>query len=95
MKERFDIVDRNDHVIGQAERSQVHGNPELIHRVIHILVFNSAADWFLQQRSWNKDTQPGKWDTAVGDHLDTGESYLQAALREMREERGIETAKST
>jgi len=93
MEEVFDIVDRDDHIIGQATRSQVHGNPNLIHRVINILVFNSVGDWFLQQRNWKKDTQPGKWDTSVGGHVDPGETYLAAAQRELREELGIVGAK--
>jgi isopentenyldiphosphate isomerase len=88
-EELFDIVDREDHIIGKATRQEVHGNPVLIHRVIHILIFNSAGDWYLQQRNWNKDTQPGKWDTAVGGHVDAGETYDAAAQREMEEELGI------
>ncbi len=89
IEEVFDIVDRNDQIIGNATRRQVHGNPDLIHRVIHILVFNSAGEWFLQQRNWNKDTQPGKWDTAVGGHVDAGETYNNAAQRELEEELGL------
>ena len=89
MEELFDIVDREDHIIGKATRQQVHGNPDLIHRVIHILIFNSVGDWYLQKRHWSKDTQPGKWDTAVGGHVDAGETYDAAAQREMEEELGI------
>lgn len=91
MEEIFDIVDKNDVVTGKAKRSEVHGNPELIHRVIHILLFNSKGELFLQKRAMNKDIQPGKWDTSVGGHLDSGETYEDAALREMKEELGIET----
>ena len=93
MEEIFDIINRQDQIGGQATRCQVHGNPDLIHRAIHILIFNSAGDWFIQQRHWNKDTQPGKWDTAVGGHVDAGESYNEAALRELKEELGIVQAK--
>lgn len=92
MEEVFDIVDRDDNIIGKATRKQVHGNPALIHRVIHILIFNPAGDWFLQQRNWEKDTEPGKWDTGVGGHVDTGETYTEAARRELEEELGIVTA---
>ncbi len=88
--EMFDIVDENDRVIGQAPRSECHGNPALVHRVAHVLVFNSRGELLLQKRSQAKDIQPGKWDTSVGGHLDPGESYLEAACREMREELGIE-----
>ena len=87
--EIFDIVDENDQVIGQAPRSRCHGDPSLIHRVAHVLVFNRAGSLLLQKRSRGKDIQPGKWDTSVGGHLDPGEGYREAARREMEEELGI------
>jgi isopentenyl-diphosphate delta-isomerase type 1 len=88
--ELFDIVDEQDRVIGQAPRSECHGNPALVHRVAHVLVFDRSDRLLLQKRSMTKDIQPGRWDTSVGGHLDPGESYLEAACREMREELGIE-----
>jgi len=87
--ELFDIVDASDRVIGQAPRSVCHGNPALVHRVAHVLVVNGRGELLLQKRSANKDIQPGKWDTSVGGHLDPGEDYLTAALREMAEEIGV------
>ncbi len=87
--EIFDIVDEDDQIIGQATRDQVHGQPDLIHRVAHVLVFNSRRELYLQKRGLNKDVQPGKWDTSVGGHVDRGESYREAAMREMKEELGI------
>jgi len=87
--EIFDIVDAEDRVIGQAPRSRCHGDPSLIHRVAHVLVFDQAGRLLLQKRSATKDVQPGKWDTSVGGHLDLGEDYLSAAVREMHEELGI------
>ncbi len=89
MEELFDIVDDQDRVIGQAPRSACHGNPALIHRVAHVLVFNSTGQILLQKRSRFKDVQPGRWDTSVGGHLDPGEDYLSGALREMAEELNI------
>jgi len=87
--ELFDIVDENDNVIGQAPRSRCHGDPSLVHRVAHVLVFNGRGELLLQKRSQTKDVQPGRWDTSVGGHLDPGENYLMAAYREMEEELGI------
>lgn len=89
MDEAFHIVDKNDRIIGQAARSEVHGNPELIHRVSHVLVFNSQGALFLQKRALSKDVQPGRWDTSVGGHVDKNESYATAAMREMKEELGF------
>jgi len=87
--ELFDIVDDSDRVIGQAPRRKCHGDPSLVHRVAHVLVFNRRGELLLQKRSRHKDIQPGKWDTSVGGHLDPGEDYAAAALREMAEELGV------
>lgn len=87
--EWFEIVDEHDRVVGRRLRSECHGNPAYVHRVAHVLVFNSDGKLILQKRSANKDIQPGRWDTSVGGHLDPGENYLQAAQREMREELSI------
>lgn len=89
MSEYLEIVDANDQVIGKALRSECHGNPQLIHRVAHVLVFDQQGRVLLQKRSMRKDVQPGKWDTSVGGHLDRGETYAEAAAREMFEELGV------
>jgi len=93
-EEIFEIVDRSGRVIGRAPRSKAHGNPELIHRSVHVLVLDPGADTenrriFLQKRSADKDIQPGKWDSSVGGHVAPGENALEAAKREMSEELGI------
>ena len=89
MSEYLEIVDADDQVIGLALRSECHGNPQLIHRVAHVLVFDRQGRLLLQKRSMSKDVQPGKWDTSVGGHLDPGETYAAAAAREMFEELGV------
>lgn len=88
-EELYDLVDDEDRVIGQAFRRDCHGNPELIHRAVHVLLFNDRQQLLLQKRSVKKDIQPGKWDTSVGGHLDLGENYRAAAMREMGEELGV------
>ena len=87
--EKLEIVDEEGHVIGLAERSELHRNPGLIHRVVHVLVFNNNGSLLLQKRSIRKDVAPGKWDTSVGGHISPGEDVLAAARREMEEELGI------
>ncbi len=89
-KEWFDIVDERGNVISKAPRSQVHGNPNLIHQTVHLHVFNSKNQLFLQKRATNKDLYPGLWDTAVGGHVNSGESVETALRRESMEELGIE-----
>ncbi len=85
----LDIVDEADLVIGTASRAEVHGDPSLIHRVAHVLVFNTDGSLYLQKRADSKEVQPGKWDTSVGGHVDSGEDYIEAAIREMHEEIGV------
>jgi len=87
------LVDRvtdDDQIVGRVLRSECHGDPALIHRSVHVLLFNSAQHLLLQKRSMTKYIQPGKWDTSVGGHLELGENYLAAAKREMLEELGVE-----
>lgn len=90
LDEYFDIIDdATNEVIGRATRRECHSDPSLVHRAVRVVIFDTAGRILLQKRSMNKDIQPGKWDTAVGGHLDSGEDYLDAAKREMREELGI------
>ncbi len=87
--ELFDIVDENGNVIGCAPRWKCHGDPSLIHRTAHVFVFHPDGNHILLQlRRKDKDIQPGKWDTSVGGHLDHGEDFETAAVRELREELG-------
>ncbi|MDI6780579.1 MAG: NUDIX domain-containing protein [bacterium] len=95
MEELFEIVDEQGNVIGQALRGECHRNPCLLHRVSHVLVFNSQGSLYLQKRSINKDIQPGKWDTSVGGHLNPGETHEEAGIREMAEELGIQNTALT
>jgi isopentenyl-diphosphate delta-isomerase type 1 len=84
----FDIVDERDEVIGRKPRSEVHARG-LRHRAVHVLVFNSRGEVFLQKRSMKKDRQPGVWDSSCSGHVDSGEVYDQTAVRELREEIGL------
>ena len=88
-KERFPIVDEEGRVVGAATRGECHNGSKLLHPVVHLHVFNTAGDIYLQKRPEWKDIQPGKWDTAVGGHMDYGETPEEALRREVREELGI------
>ena len=87
--EWFPVVDATGLVLGKATRRECHNGSKNLHPVIHLHVFNEAGDLYLQKRSETKDIQPGKWDTAVGGHVDYGEAVEAALLREAREELGI------
>ncbi len=89
--ELFVVVDEDDTILGYRTRYDCHHNKTLIHRAIGIVIFNDKGEILLQKRSKNKDTDPGKYDIAVSGHVGKGESYIQAAQREMLEEIGITT----
>lgn len=88
--EMFPVVDEMGNIIDAATRGECHGGSMLLHPVVHLHVFNSKGELYLQKRPEWKDIQPGRWDTAVGGHVDLGESVEQALRREVSEELGIE-----
>ena len=92
IEEIFDVVNERDEVIGRAPRSEVHARG-LLHRAVHVLVFNARGEVFLQKRSMLKDRQPGVWDSSCSGHLDAGEDYDACAVRELREEIGLTSAR--
>ncbi|MCC8094154.1 MAG: NUDIX domain-containing protein [Tannerellaceae bacterium] len=87
MKEEwFPVVDENGETIGKATREECHSGSKWLHPVVHLHIWNEAGVVYLQQSSMHKDIQPGKWDTAVGGHIDYGETVEEALVREVREE---------
>ncbi len=87
----FDIVDSSDTVVGSAPRSIVH-RERLMHRAAHILIFcigSGGKKILLQKRSMSKDLYPGRYTTSCSGHVDSGETYDEAAVRELREETGV------
>ena len=88
-EEMFSIVDEEGNITGAATRGECHNGSKLLHPVVHLHVFNSKGELYLQKRPEWKDIQPGKWDTSVGGHVDLGESVEMALKREAGEELGI------
>ena len=89
LSEIFDIVDREDKVIGRATRREVHGNKNLLHRSVGVAVINSNNKIFLQRRSITKDTDSLKWTISCSGHVAAGDTYEDTARRELSEELGI------
>ena len=88
MTEYFDKVDQNDHVIGKISREQAH-KFNLLHRAVHIFIKGQNGKWLLQKRSSKKDLDPLLLTTSCSGHVDSGETYLDAAVRECKEELGL------
>ena len=86
--EIFDVVDAEDRVLSQLSRHEVH-RQNLLHRAVHIFVFNSRGDLFLQRRSRWKDTHPLRWDSSAAGHVNAGQTYAETAPREIEEELGV------
>jgi isopentenyl-diphosphate delta-isomerase type 1 len=87
--ELLEVVNESGEVIGRATRARCHADPSLIHRAVHLLLFDPAGRLYLQKRSARKLIQPGKWDTSVGGHLAPGETPEAAVRREAEEEVGL------
>lgn len=89
MSEILDIVNDSDEVIGQAERDTVH-QEGLVCRLVYVCFYTANREIILQKRSDTKKNDPGKLTTTVSGHVTSGQTYLEAAVRETVEESGIE-----
>lgn len=87
-EEIFDVCDEQDNVIGQAPRADVH-TQNLLHRAVHIWIFNSAGELLVHRRSMTKDQYPDCFTSSASGHVDAGEDYQTAAHRELAEELGL------
>jgi len=88
--EFLDVINDEDIVIGRASKEEIY-EKSLQHRIVHVLIFNERGEMALQLRSKNVSFCPSYWSTTVGGHVQAGESYEEAALREFQEELGITT----
>jgi isopentenyldiphosphate isomerase len=91
--EVFDVVDASNRVIGRERRAVIHARG-LLHRAAHLLWIRGDGLLCLQRRSFRKDSCPGLISTSCAGHLDAGEGYLAAMVRELREENGVEVSPS-
>ena len=88
-EEKLEIVNENDEVIGLESRKTVH-KKGLLHREIHIWFITPNREIVFQHRAKDKDTYPDKLDATVGGHVDPGMNYDETAIKEGKEETGID-----
>lgn len=90
MEELIDILDENGNKTGEATtRKQIH-EKGLWHRIIVVSIIDKNGHILMQQRSMDKESNPGKWDVSVAGHVSSGQTSIEAAIREVSEEVGIE-----
>lgn len=92
-RELIDLVDHNDHVIGQITRGQAL-HPGTAFRVVHVLAVNDRDEVVLQRIGGGGTRHPGQWGSSVAGYLHAGESPLAGARRRMAEEIGLDSALS-
>ncbi|WP_431107293.1 NUDIX hydrolase [Winogradskyella poriferorum] len=89
MDEYIDIVTANGEPTGKtALKSEAHKNG-WYHNTIHLWLYTKNGEILLQQRSHKKAIHPLLWDVSAAGHIDAGESFIEAALRETKEELGL------
>lgn len=87
--ELLEIINENDEVIGLESRQVVH-QKGLLHREIHIWFLTPSGEIIFQHRAKDKDTYPDKLDATVGGHVDPKMSYEETAVKECKEETGLD-----
>ena len=94
MEEMLDVLDENGIKTGEIlTRKEVH-KQGLWHKIIAIAIIDENSQILMQQRSFTKDTNPGKWDISAAGHVSAGQTPLEASVREINEEVGIEVGKN-
>lgn len=87
--EMLEVIDERDNVVGLETRAKIHQDG-LLHREIHIWFFTPNGEIILQRRAKDKDTYPDKLDATVGGHVEPKMSYEETAVKECKEETGID-----
>ena len=89
-QEVIDLYDSQKHITGKTAARNANVTKSLPYRcVAHVCIFNSKMQLLIQQRSGNKQSAPLMWDFSASGQVDAGENSMQGAMREAKEELGI------
>lgn len=92
--EYINIFDENNNPIGEKKEKQQAHEDGNFHRTAHVWIINDKNELLLQKRSSTKKTHPNCWDISGAGHIRAGESVINGAIRELKEELGIELNKN-
>ena len=88
--EYIDIFDENNNSTGKVKEKQQAHEDGNFHRTVHVWIINDKNELLLQKRSASKKTHPNCWDISGAGHIKAGESVVDGAIRELKEELGVE-----
>lgn len=90
MEELIDVLDENGNKTGEIlTRKQIH-EKGLWHKIVVIAIIDKNGNILMQQRSKNRTKNPLKWDVSAAGHVSSGQTSIEAAIRETIEEVGID-----
>lgn len=88
MKLQYPIVNNDDQIIGYKDKEQAYKEGAML-RSVQVFVYNLKKELFIQKRAKNKSRFPNYFCTSVAGHVEPGENYRRAAIRELNEELGL------
>jgi len=90
MEEFFDVYTRDGVWLGVKSKAQCHSeDPGCYHKPVWVWIINRGCEILVQRRAAQKHFHPNLWDAPSAGHVLAGESSLQGAVRETREELGL------
>lgn len=89
--ELLDVLDEEGNLTGQKEDKDIIHEKGLWHREVCVLIRNEKGEYLIQKRAATKKQSPNKWGMTAG-HVDAGEDFDEAIVREIKEELGIEVS---
>lgn len=85
---RLNIVDEAGNILGEETREKIH-HKGLLHKIVHVWFYTPDKKLIFQRRGKNAETHPNLLDATAGGHVEIGQSDIEAAIAETREETGI------